>query len=244
MDEAVQKQTQAFIKQCFYYLEHPGGMPEGFWKDKTGKLNSIMSMNPEELKERIRRVDLDMDQFEGLVLNKVQEKALAILLPLARSLKNALEEELAFQEREAAKAREKNRRDLEQDLALVKTARQAPEHLQKRNISLSLPAWLIDRLADEDGTPDEVVERSLCQAGFRPPGEEDSDTLEVEDFEVIAGPETVFTPVLKHTLESILRFSRLALSYDFPKRTLINYIRLIDKAAQRLVNEIEKTRNQ
>ncbi len=244
MNDAVQKQIRAFIKRCFYYLEHPEPTPDGFWKDKTGRLHSIMSMNQEELQECIRRIEQDLDQFEDLVLDETQEKALSTLLPLANHLQHALKDELAFQEQETAKAREKNRRELEEDLEFSRIIQGLPEHLKKRKMSVSLPKWMIDRLADEDGTPGEVIERCLYRIGFRPPGEEDAEPLEAEDIEVISGPETVLTPMLKHTFESILRFSRLALSYDFPKSTLVNYIRLIDKAAQRLLKEIEKNRSQ
>jgi hypothetical protein len=240
MEDSIQKKARAFIKQCFYYLEYPGRMPEGFWKDKTGRLHSIMSMNQEELKECIRRIDQDLDQFEDLVLDETQEQALNLLRPLAHDLKNTLEDELAFQEQETAKAREKNRRELEEELEFGRITRGLPEYLKKRNLTIALPKWMIDRLADEEGTPGDVIERRLYQIGFRPPGEEDAEPLEAEDIEVISGPETVLTPMLKHALESILRFSRLALSYDFPKATLVNYIRLIDKAAQRLLDEIEK----
>ncbi len=243
MDDAVQKQARAFIKQCFYYLEYPAPMSEGFWKDKTARLHSIMSMNPEELKECIRRIEQDLDQFEDLVLDETQEKALGLLRPLAHHLKHTLEDELAFQEQEAAKAREKNRRELEEEIEFGGIADEPPEHLKKHKITVALPKWMVDRLADEEGSPGDVIERRLYQIGFRPPGEEDAEPLEAEDIEVISGPETILTSVLKNTLESIHRFSRLALSYDFPKRTLINYIRLIDKAASRLLNEIEKGRS-
>lgn len=240
MDDAVEKQAKAFIKQCFYYLEYPGQMPEGFWKDKSAKLHSIMSMNPEELKECIQRIERDLDQFEDLVLDDAQGEALGILRPLAHHLKHTLEDELAFQEQEAAKAREKNRRELAEEIEYGRITRDLPEHLKKRKITVALPKWIVDRLADEDGAPGDVIERYLYQAGLRPPGEEEPELFVAEDIEIISGPTPALTPALKNTLESILRFARLGLSYDFPKRTLVNYIRLIDKSASRLLNEIEK----
>ncbi len=243
MDNAVEKQAKAFISQCFYYLEYPGQMPDGFWKDKSGRLHSIMSMNQVDLKECIQRIEHDLDQFEDLVLDDTQQKALDCLLPLAQNLKHTLEDELSFQQQEAAKAREKNRRELEEEIEFGRITQGLPDHLKKQKITVALPKWIVTRLADEEGSPGDVIERYLYQVGFRPPGEEDAEPLEAEDIEVISGPETVLTPVLKHTLESILRFSRLALSYDFPKRTLVNYIRLMDKAAQRLLDEIQKERS-
>jgi hypothetical protein len=243
MEDAVQKKVKSFINQCFYYLEYPGQMPDGFWKDKTGRLHSIMSMNQEELKECIRRIEEDLDQFEDLVLNETQEKALSILLPQAKNLKHALEDELVFQVQETAKAREKNQRELEEEIEFGRITQGLPEHLKKRKITVALPQWMIERISEEDGTPGDAIERCLYQVGFRPPGEEEDEPLLAEDIEVISGQEPLLTPGLKHTMESILRFSRLALSYDFPKRTLINYLRLIDKSAHRLLNEIHKERN-
>jgi len=212
MEDAVQKQVESFIHQCFYYLEHPGQMPDGFWKDKTGRLQSIMSMNQEELKECIRRIEQDLDQFEDLVLDSAQEKALSILLPLAQNLKHDLEDELAFQEQETAKAREKNQRELEEEIEFGRITQGLPEHLKKRKITVALPQWMIERISEEDGTPGDAIERCLYQVGFRPPGAEEDEPLVAEDIELVSGPEPLLTPGLKHTMESILRFSRLALS--------------------------------
>ncbi len=323
MNAEVLKHIQRFIKQVFFYIDYPEITPDGFWKDRNGRLLSVMSMNQEELKECVIQVDRDLDQFENVVLDDDQQQALGILLPLAHDLKHALEEELSFQIQEEDQSRkdaaprfdaiqfdktpldktpsDKTQSDktpadktqFNKTLEEAPVAREALEQFQKRSVSVDLPKWIVDRLKQYDQSPSALVEASLKRmfeateraaaapdpdpapgAGPPPPAAShseasrpdtshpeashpepsasvtpdsvtpDSDAPPPEAVADAAPPAAIVansSPILVNSVESILRFSRLALSYDFPRQTIVNYLKLIEKTARRMRDELRRT---
>jgi hypothetical protein len=232
MNEDVRKQIHAYIRQYFYYLEYPEPVADGFWKDAEGRLESIMSMTDEQIRECIDRVRTDLYRFEGVMLEPTQKKALAILSPMAEGLRSALEEELEYRQEEAQETQ--RLQDLEFKRELARRApppRAAPDPQQPIALSAKLPRWMVERIRSE-GEPDEVLESYLIRGGLRPDG---GTTSEPEGTAPPSGDGPVI-PVapLTHALDSILRFTQLALAYDFPKPAMVNYMRLIEKTALRI----------
>lgn len=234
MNEDVRKQIHAYIRQYFYYLEYPEPVADGFWKETDGRLESIMSMSDEEIRERIDRVRTDIYRFEGVMLEPTQKKALAILSPMAEGLRTALEEELEYRQEEAQETQ--RLQDLEFKRELARQApppRAAPDPRQPISLTAKLPRWMVERIRSE-GEPDEVLRNYLIRGGLRPEGDT---TSEPEGTAVASGdgdgPVIPVAP-LTHALDSILRFTQLALAYDFPKPAMVNYMRLIEKTALRI----------
>lgn len=239
MDPNVDKQIRAYLREYFYYVAYPGKSPEGFWRDASGKTESIMAMSPEELRERIRRIDTDLYRFEGVVLGEVEEQALGVIFPIAQELRNKLAEELAFQEAEEEKARKRHLVEFKEALELARRPKPPSDPRKRRSITVELPGWMVDRLARE-GEIGASVEKYLRAAGL---GETDAgpaaSSAPVDPPPRKAAPAGSLAPVLVNSLEAILKFTRLALSYDFPKETLFNYLRLIDRSAKRMKDHLE-----
>ncbi len=247
MDE-VSKYVHDFIQKYFYYLEYPNSVADGFWKSQDGKLQSIMSMNKEEVKESIRRVETDLYRFEGVVLEEAQQKALGILFPMAQNLLHSLMEELQYQEQEEDEARNKNIVQFQKELEREKKKIvKPPAGPKKKSVTLRLSQEMYDRISAEGGNFEDVVEAYLRKGGLFEDGAGEEEKSRGEerkpDLKPAQEQPVKLSPgsrVVQNSVDSILRFTRLALSYDFSKQILVNYIRLIERTALRIDQEIQK----
>ncbi len=257
MSDEVRYQIYDYIKKYFYYIEYPDGVGEGFWKDAEGKNHSIMFMTAEHLQECIKRIDIDIHRFEGALLNEVQEQALASLLPFANQIRNDLEEELEYQkneenerrkrellERRKKFEREEGEDELEYDgeLSWEEPEQDASDPLKTESVTMELPKWMIDKLKAE-GEIGAVVEKCVKKVGFK---YDDRKSEKPEDVkpEKKANREAVTQEAIKQILNtsvnSVQGFVQLALSYNWPKETMVRYLKLIEKTSKRMKKEIGK----
>ncbi|MCP4105720.1 MAG: hypothetical protein GY749_09305 [Desulfobacteraceae bacterium] len=260
MNDEVRYQIYDYIKKYFYYIEYPDGVGEGFWKDADGKHHSIMFMTIEHLQECIKRIDKDIHRFEGALLDEIQEQALAAILLLANQIRNDLEEELEYQKNEEKDRQERDlleRRkrfereeteELEYDgeLSWEEPEQDAPDPLKTESVTMELPKWMIDKLKAE-GEIGAVVERCVKKVGFKyeqkneKPENEKPENVKPERRGVKeAVTEEAIKQVLKTSINSVQGFVQLALSYNWPKETMVRYLKLIEKTSQRMKKEIGK----
>jgi len=62
--EMFRERIEHLIKDIFYYIEYPSGVPEYIWKDGNGNYQHMNEMGLDHLKACIRLIDKNMKWFE------------------------------------------------------------------------------------------------------------------------------------------------------------------------------------
>lgn len=261
-EQEVIDQISQYISEYFYYVEYPERKSEGFWTDKNGKKQSIMSMNEEEIHSCLKRIDLDIGRFDGVLLNDLQDTALSEILPRANVLKNELREELELRAMEELEMQDQETIELQlekelqelkkQEFIRQKQEQQAKEEKQKqekeqkrkqekeiqrkKNIELEkrkkeeldLREKELDLREKELALKEKELEmkvRTLKTAKPSAPSHHTKDRIK--------------NPVnFESSVDALLGFVKITLSYDWPRETTVKYIKLIQRTANRMKNEL------
>ncbi|MDM8517981.1 hypothetical protein QUF76_17425, partial [Desulfobacterales bacterium HSG16] len=248
-------QIKDYIKKYFFYVEYPESLKENFWKDEGGRLQSILVMNPEDLKRCIARIETDIYRFDGVLLNDIQQEAMDAILPVAQKIKSELKNELSYHQKTAKEDAMHRVSDLRKsedaaELYASKLALQIELADEKREILFQarLPRWMVDQLKSE-GELSETLAKYLLKAGFN------EDSLDVDDEETLSEETDSFEiseddfilpkikkeeiQLLNSSLKAILGFVNMAMApYDWPEETMVKYLKSIKRIVKRIQHEI------
>lgn len=81
---------QSEIEHSMYYVEYPGDVPSGAWKDGAGKFNYISDMGLDHLKASVRMVERDIKRLQQ---SDRPEAVINVLVPKAKAVLSQLEAE-------------------------------------------------------------------------------------------------------------------------------------------------------
>jgi hypothetical protein len=248
MNELVLQQINDYIRNYFFYIEYPNGVDKYFWKDEQGNYNLYLALSDDQIKKYIKRIELDINRFDGCRLNKFQDSALSAIVPLALELKKDLEYQLKYK---AQTDEEIFQSDLTKILERTDPAIRRPKHTEKiRNplrkipLTIRLPKWMADHLTSE-GDVSEVLESYLSKYVFTNKAKEKV-SLHDKPAETSDKPGSHLESarILNSSLNAILGFAQLALApYEWPRETMNKYLASIEKTSQRMKNEVKKLFN-
>jgi hypothetical protein len=84
ISKQLEERIAFYIERLFCYLEYPDGVTEGFWKDANGSYISIEDMDMDYLKNCIRRIEKNLEQYDSQKIKDQNHQLIrGILFPLA-----------------------------------------------------------------------------------------------------------------------------------------------------------------
>ncbi len=251
MDKNTLHLLDEYIKKYFYYIEYPNGLDKYFWKDADGKKQLMLVMNKAEITDCINRINADINRFYGCHLTEMQKKALDAIFPLAKRVKDELEEQLDYQMRQED---EEKQRELAEYLEFMneeprnKPMRKRPKasDITRVPIRVLLPLWMVQRLK-AGGNIGPGLEKYLLKGGIKgdrgnsdPISDKKKSDHPPDTNKASDALKKDIKNILNSSVNAILGFTQLALSpYKWPDETMNNYLTSIEKTAQRMKSEID-----